>query len=120
MELSMFSLILDNADSEDVLSFFQWLEGDPEFNRTTTLDLSEESGRPPGAMGAVFDVISLAITSGFSAANLAIAFSSWKASRDVNTSLIIRRGSNQVVISGDDQKDIAAVDRYFSSNEESR
>lgn len=65
---------------EELGSLYRWLGDEPEIRQQARLSMvAAEPG--PSEMGAAFDVIQLVVDSGFQAANLALAYAAWRATR---------------------------------------
>jgi hypothetical protein len=70
----------ENEGEKNLQSLANWLRDEPALRHHAKITL--ESAPPlPGHLGVPFEAIQLAIDSGFSLANLAIAFSTWRRSR---------------------------------------
>ncbi len=104
----MLTLTLESDTDEDISALYRWLLDDDTVRRTASLELSE-STQQPGAMGGAFDIINLVVTSGFSAANLAIAFATWKEAHAKVAKLVLRNGEKSTVIEGASQAEIASI-----------
>lgn len=65
---------------QDLGSLHAWLSEEPEIRQHARISMvAAEPG--PSDMGAAFDVIQLFVDSGFQAANLALAYAAWRATR---------------------------------------
>jgi hypothetical protein len=105
------------TDSEsDLTSFYHWLLADEDIHRTVSLELGQSSPEL-GSMGSgTLDIINLAVTSGFSAANLAIAFATWRDAHGKIAKLSVRNGRRKVVIEGATHAEIARLTEILSDD----
>jgi Effector Associated Constant Component 1 len=61
-------------------SLYAWLSEEPDIRQHALISMmTAEPG--PSDMGTAFDVIQLVVDSGFQAANLALAYAAWRATR---------------------------------------
>ncbi len=78
-----------DADQE-LSSLYAWLCDEPEIRQYARVSMVAAEPEPSG-MGAAFDVIQLVVDSGFQAANLALAYSAWRATRRRHPQVTIER-----------------------------
>ncbi|MER5553795.1 hypothetical protein ABT001_19350 [Streptomyces sp. NPDC002793] len=97
------------SGAEDELrSLGRWLEADSAVRRHA--QVAPGSARPaiPGLQGDLLDLITLLVSSGFSAASLAVSIASWRASRpSPPESVIVRAAGEQIEIPGDASREEA-------------
>jgi hypothetical protein len=88
------------AGEKNLQSLADWLRNEPAIRRHAKITL-ESTSPQPGRMGVPFEAIQLAIESGFSLANLAIAFSSWRRSKGETPAIIV----NGTLVLGSAERD---------------
>ncbi|MFF4231532.1 hypothetical protein [Streptomyces sp. NPDC001820] len=104
---------VDGAIEEDLWSLHEWLTID-RLVRQSSAELSSAKSPPPGQQSAVVDVVSLVISSGFSAASLGVSLANWRASRPRCPAVTVERpdGMN-VTISGADPEEAQRLMRQL-------
>ncbi|MGW2783286.1 effector-associated constant component EACC1 [Streptomyces populi] len=111
-----FRVVLDGQGaSEDLLGLARWLREDEFVGEAAKVTLPA-APPGPGHMGSAFDVIQLAVDSGFQVANLALAIAVWRRSRPAPPVVAIERAGTRVEVTGDDPELIARVVGAFESN----
>ncbi|MFE6889261.1 hypothetical protein [Streptomyces sp. NPDC057694] len=76
---------------DELRSLHGWLEADRAVRRHLQAELKTDRTRVPGQQGDGIDILSLVLSSGFSAASLAAAIASWRATRPQLPALVIER-----------------------------
>ncbi|MFH9606673.1 hypothetical protein [Streptomyces sp. NPDC017448] len=91
------------SGAEDELrSLGRWLEADSAVRRHAQVVPGSARPATPGLQGDLLDLITLLVSSGFSAASLAVSIASWRASRpSPPESVIVRAVGEQIEIPGD-------------------
>ncbi|MCX5500215.1 hypothetical protein OG887_12605 [Streptomyces sp. NBC_00053] len=92
-----------SSGAEDELrSLGQWLEADSAVRRHVQVVPGTARSAMPGQQGDLLDLITLVVSSGFSAASLAVSIASWRASRPgPSAALVMRTEGEQAEIPGD-------------------
>ncbi|MER5356891.1 hypothetical protein [Streptomyces sp. NPDC002785] len=95
---SALSIILQcsgGGAEEELRSLSQWLEADSAVRRH--VQIAPGTSRPliPGQQGDLLDLITLVVSSGFSAASLAVSIASWRASRPTPPAVIVTRDAGE-------------------------
>ncbi|GLY78753.1 effector-associated constant component EACC1 [Actinoallomurus iriomotensis] len=84
----------------EITSLGAWLKGRPTIVQSARVTL--EHARPgSGQMGTAFEVVKLALESGFSLGNLALAIASWRRTRTSTPPLVIQVSGRTVRIGGE-------------------
>lgn len=99
-----------DAAEEELRSFHQWLNGDPDIRRQATISM-ESAAPAKGEMGASFEVIKLVLESGFQVATFALSYVTWRGTRRNRPAIIIERNGVSVSIDSDDPEVIARAIR---------
>lgn len=99
---------LDTDTDAELRSLVAWLRDEPDISQGAVMTLS---GPPPGPgrMGAMLDVIELALDSGFQLASLVVAVAAWRQTRAGQPRVLIRHGNVEVAIDGDDPQTITRI-----------
>lgn len=93
---------------EELSSLYRWLNDEPEVRQHARVSMvAAEPG--PSDMGAAFDVIQLAVDSGFQAATLALSYAAWRANRPHRPQVTLERDDAKPAALDDTDQDIAAV-----------
>lgn len=80
---------MSGSDSErELSSLYTWLGNETEIRLHARLSMVGTKPEPSD-MGAVFDVIQLVVDDGFQAANLALAYAAWRATRPTHPQVTI-------------------------------
>lgn len=96
-----------SADTE-LASLYVWIRDEPDIRRHAQVSLlSAEQG--PADMGTAFDVIQLVVDSGFQAANLALAYAAWRATRPRPPQVTIQHNGVTVTLDGSTSDDVEAI-----------
>lgn len=100
---------MSGPDSDRELgSLYAWLGDESEIRQHARM--SVVAAQPgPSDMGAAFDVIQLVVDSGFQAANLALAYAAWRATRPVRPKVTIEKDGTRPVALDDTDPDIVEV-----------
>jgi hypothetical protein len=85
-----------DAGDDELRSLYRWLSVDSQVRRHGNLDLSAPPPQP-GHMGELLDVLSLTLSSGFSAASLAVAIATWRRTHPIATSVTVERPDGSVI-----------------------
>lgn len=92
----------------ELRSLGRWLEADSAVRRHAQVAPGSERPAIPGQQGDLLDLITLLVSSGFSAASLAVSIASWRASRpSPPESVVVRAAGGQVEIPGDASREEA-------------
>ena len=86
------------ADVE-LASLYAWLREEPDIQRHAQMSLMNTEVDPT-EMGVAFDVIQLIVDSGFQAANLALAYTAWRATRSRPPQVTIEHDGVTVTLNG--------------------
>lgn len=95
-----------DGTEDELRSLLRWLHEDEDL---------EVHGRvgggllPPGAMGAGFDLLQLAVGGGLSTASLVFSVLQWQTSRRHAPTVTLRRGEVEVVLTPQTARDVEAV-----------
>jgi len=90
-----------SANQEQLQSLRDWLLADRAVRQYANAELGESQPAVAGRQGPAFDVVSLAISSGFSASSLGVAIASWRASRPDQPAVTIERSNGaKITFSG--------------------
>ncbi|MFJ9105632.1 hypothetical protein ACIRJM_45100 [Streptomyces sp. NPDC102405] len=90
----------DNVEDE-VRSLHDWLLSDRGVRRSARIEMASSALPVPGEQGAILDLVSLALGSGFSAASLGVSIVSWRTTRPQQPTVTIERtDGSKVTISG--------------------
>lgn len=102
--------------SEDSLaSFFEWLQEDVDVRRHSQMRTLDTNAKP-GEMSATFDLIELIVTSGFSAANLALAYATWRDSSSDTSEIVIEKDGARVAVQDASPETIASIIETLNNN----
>ncbi|KYK14912.1 hypothetical protein AUW26_00060 [Streptomyces sp. CC71] len=92
---------ISGAAEHELRSLSQWLSADPAVRRYVQVGLGAAGPATPGHQGEAIDILSLALSSGFSAASLAVSVAAWRATRPKPPTLVVERPDGvRVEISG--------------------
>lgn len=92
----------------DLASLCAWLRDEPDIRKHAEMSLlGPEPG--PGDMGTAFDVLQLIVDSGFQAANLALAYAAWRATRPRRPRVTIERDGVTVTLDGSESSTVEAI-----------
>ncbi|QKZ21055.1 hypothetical protein HUT05_29135 [Streptomyces chartreusis] len=75
----------------ELRSLHMWLMADPAARRHARPALAASQALAPGTQGGTLDLVSLVVSSGFSAASLAMSVLSWRATRPQRPSVTVNR-----------------------------
>lgn len=94
----------------ELVSFYQWLQREPDVRQHAEISL-EEAPLSPGALGTGWaDVVQFILDDGFQAASLAIAYSTWRASRTLHGFRVtVSSGDTSVTIDSEDPEAAALI-----------
>ncbi len=76
---------------QEARSLHDWLLRDPAARRFGAVELEASQSPDPGAMGPLFDVVSLVIGSGLSAGSLAVSVAQWRGTRQDAPQVTVER-----------------------------
>ncbi|MFE5302083.1 hypothetical protein [Streptomyces sp. NPDC056632] len=108
----------DSAENE-LRSLADWLETDRAVARFLRAELASDATRLPGQQGDFIDILSLALSSGFSVASLATAIASWRATRVQPPSLVIERSNGtRVEVRGSTTAEVEELVRRLLDEEQ--
>jgi hypothetical protein len=99
------------ADQE-LASLYNWLVEEPDVRSHARISLRAVEA-DPDEMGAGLDIIQLVVDSGFQALNLALAYATWRKSRQSLTRVTIEHDGTKVMLDGDGQEDVSAIVRVL-------
>ncbi|MFE7463867.1 hypothetical protein ACFU6R_07160 [Streptomyces sp. NPDC057499] len=87
---------------EEIRSLGQWLEADSVVRRHVQVVPGTARPAVPGQQGDLLDLITLVVSSGFSAASLAVSIASWRAGRPgPSPTLVLEVEGERTEIPGD-------------------
>ncbi|WP_051820037.1 effector-associated constant component EACC1 [Streptomyces sp. NRRL S-920] len=93
--------VVGGTDEGEARSLHEWLLLDRKVRSTAQLSLTSSAQPVPGQQGMVFDIVSLALGSGFNAAALGVSIASWRATRPQPPAVTIERENGaKVTITG--------------------
>lgn len=94
----------------ELVSFYQWLQREPDVRQHAEISL-EEAPPSPGELGSGWaDVVQFILDDGFQAASLAIAYSTWRASRTLRVFRVtVSSGDANVTIDSEDPEAAAVI-----------
>ncbi|MEW1930336.1 hypothetical protein [Streptomyces sp. NPDC088360] len=93
--------IVGGTGEEDARSLHDWLLLDRTVRSAAQMDLTSSSQPVPGQQGTVFDIVSLALGSGFNAAALGLSIASWRATRPQQPTVTVEHeDGTKVTITG--------------------
>lgn len=95
------------ADRE-LSSLYAWLGDEPEIRLHARVSMVAAEPGSSG-MGAAFDVVQLVVDSGFQAANLALAYAAWRATRPSRPQATIEVDGTRRAALDDSEPDIVQV-----------
>lgn len=93
---------------QELISFHAWLVAEPDVRQHARI-LLVPSEPARGHMGTAFEVIQLITDSGFQAANLALAYLGWRATRPRGTRVTIQNGTTAITLDNADPRTVEAV-----------
>ena len=96
-----------NADSE-LGSLYTWLQEEPDIRHHSRMSLMSAE-QSPSDMGASFEVIQLAVDSGFQTLNLALAYATWRATRPSRPQVIIECDGAKVTLDDANPDTVSAI-----------
>ncbi len=82
---------VSEAAEEELCSLSAWLVADRATRRVVRSELGSALSPAPGSQGNGIDILSLVLSSGFSAGSLAVAVATWRATRPQPPTLVIER-----------------------------
>ncbi|WP_430379304.1 effector-associated constant component EACC1 [Streptomyces sp. B1-3] len=92
---------MSGGAEDELRSLAQWLSADPGVRRHAQVEFGAASPVTPGHQGDTIDLLSLLLSSGFSASSLALSVMAWRATRPVPPTLVVERPDGvRVEISG--------------------
>ncbi|MFB8237513.1 hypothetical protein ACFC58_13275 [Kitasatospora purpeofusca] len=107
-------LVEGDSPGRDLRQLVQWLRQDTAIRTGATITL-QAAPTAEGEMGAALDVITLVAQTGFSAANLALAISSWRRTRPSTPVVTIERDGVRVTVDSGDLVEVARLLRALES-----
>ena len=96
-----------SADAE-LASLYAWLRDESDIQRHVQMSLMNTEDWP-AEMGTVFDIIQLVVDSGFQAANLALAYAAWRATRPRPPQVTIEHDGVTVTLNGSESDTVEAI-----------
>jgi hypothetical protein len=114
-DILLVRLEVSSEDPAPILELHHWLRLDPDARRFADPKLVAPD-TPEGAMGAV-DVINLVLSQGFSAANLALAYASWRNVRPAAPSVTIIRDGGSIVVTDASVDTVRQIVEYLSAGD---
>lgn len=95
------------ADTE-LTSLYAWLRDEPDIRRHSQMSLQgAEPG--PAEMGTALDIIQLVVDSGFQAANLALAYAAWRATRPKPPKVTLEHNGVTVTLDGSESDNFEVI-----------
>lgn len=93
--------IVGDMGEDDARSLHAWLLADRQVRSTARIGLISGVLPAPGQQGAVLDIVSLALSSGFNAGALGLSIASWRATRPQQPTVTVEReDGTKVTITG--------------------
>ncbi|MEV8023030.1 hypothetical protein AB0O76_43430 [Streptomyces sp. NPDC086554] len=109
----------EGPTESELRSLSAWLESDRSVGRYLSAELTTDRPRIPGQQGDGIDLLSLILSSGFSAASLAASIASWRATRPQAPTLVVERpGSTRIEIHGASLAESEALVRRLMGDEQ--
>ncbi len=105
------------ANEQSIASFYEWLQEDVDIRRHAQLRAVDRSSKP-GEMSLGFDVIELIITSGFSAANLALAYATWRESSSTTGEVVFEKDGASVTVRDASPETVASIVETLKCDED--
>lgn len=104
-------ILMTGPDADQELgSLYVWLQEEPDVRRHARLSLVPTDPAATG-MGSTFDIIQLVVDGGFQALNLALAYTTWRATRPRHPKVTIECEGAQVNLDDDDPDTVEAIVR---------
>ncbi|NBE49899.1 effector-associated constant component EACC1 [Streptomyces boluensis] len=109
----------EGPTESELRSLAVWLESDRSVGRYLNAELTTDRPRVPGQQGDGIDILSLIFSSGFSAASLAAAIASWRATRPQPPMLVVERpGGTRIEIHGTSPAESEALVRRLLGDDQ--
>lgn len=107
------------AGEAELRSFHGWLQADRQVIRSAAPKLGTSEKPVPGAQGQMIDIVSLVLSSSFSAASLAGTIAAWRATRPHQPVLTVRRpDGTTITISNSSPGETARLLEQFTQEPE--
>ncbi|MEU5437031.1 hypothetical protein AB0G73_27110 [Streptomyces sp. NPDC020719] len=108
------------ADPEaELRSLLRWLHVDEAVGHAVHGTLGSSAPADPEHMGTLLDVMSLVVSGGLSAGQLALAVDQWRTARRASPRVLVRRGAVEIEIDGADPATIARITALLAGEEHS-
>lgn len=100
---------------QELRSLYQWLLAEPQARQHADVR-SVEPEQAAGEMGGgIFDIIQLTITSGFSLADLALNYATWRGTRQSPVVVTMESGKHKITLSADDPETLQDLIRSLEA-----
>ncbi|MEU6091188.1 hypothetical protein ABZ865_31345 [Streptomyces sp. NPDC047085] len=110
--------LTDAAEQESELrSLLRWLKADEDVGRHIHGTLAGSEPARPDHLGTLLDLISLAVGTGLSGAQLTFAIDQWRTHRRSAARVVLRRGDLVVEVDGSDPETVRRVAELLESEE---
>ncbi|MFD9489768.1 hypothetical protein [Streptomyces sp. NPDC059991] len=108
------------ADPEaELRSLLRWLHADDEVGRAVHGTLGSSRPPDPEHMGTLLDVMSLVVSGGLGAGQLALSVGQWRSARRTAPAVVMRRGAVEIELNGADPATIARITALLAGEERS-
>lgn len=99
VEALQLTLRIEGASvEEDIRSLHDWFLLDRTVLRGARIETGSSAVPVPGHQGAVFDLLSFAVSSGLSAASLGVSIASWRTTRPQEPTITIERADGGKIV----------------------
>ncbi|MBV2354478.1 hypothetical protein KUM39_08915 [Streptomyces sp. J2-1] len=106
------------ADPEaELRSLLRWLTADEETGPRVRGRLAGSAPARPGSLGTYLDIISLVVSGGLSAGQLALAVDQWRAHRRAAPKVTLRRGPVEIEVTGADPEALRTLAELLADEE---
>lgn len=107
----LINIRMDGSDADrELASLYAWLREEPDIRGHARISFGAAEV-DSSEMGAIFDIIQLMVDSGFQALNLALAYTTWRATRSSHPEVTIEYNGNRVSLKDSDPDTVAAIVR---------
>lgn len=100
MQITFRVIASDTSVEAETRSLCDWLRLEPGIRRYANISMGSSTAPVPGAQGPVLDLVSLLVSSGFSAASLGVSIDTWRRQRQAHPTVSVERDGTTVMIEG--------------------
>jgi len=105
------------ANEDSLVSLYEWLQDDADVRRHAQIKTAS-ANVDPGDMSVAIDIIELIISSGFSAANLALAYATWRDSSNDSSEIIIEKDGARISVRDASPETVASIVETLNDEDE--